>query len=83
MSIMVEGRRRGEKRGVVLAGETAEALLSSWVQKSAVPINMTPIAPSAVAAIRCRLRCVVIKLNRVALASEHAAKDAQEPLLHD
>ncbi len=79
--MMVAGRRRGEKRGVVLAGETAEELLSSWVQRSATPIKVAPTTPSAVAVIRWRLRCVVIKSNRVALASEHAAKDAQEPLL--
>ena len=76
--MMVAGTRRGENRGVVLAADSAVLLLSSWVQKSAAPMQVAPTTPRAVAAIRWRFRCVVIKSNRVALASECAAKDVRE-----
>ncbi|CAB4868655.1 unannotated protein [freshwater metagenome] len=75
--MMFAGRRRGEKTGVLLDAETSDVLLSSWLQKTEIPMKVAPTTPRAVAAIRWRFRCVVIKSNRVAFASEHVAKDAQ------
>lgn len=75
---MVDGRRLGENIGVVLGAASGEPLLSALVQKSAARMRMTPTRPSAVAVIRWRFRCEVIKSNRVAFASECAAKDARE-----
>ena len=75
--MMFAGRRRGEKTGVLLDAETSDVLLSSWLQKTEIPMKVAPTTPRAVAAIRWRFRCVVIKSNRVVFASEHVAKDAQ------